>query len=84
MSLIVQSDVGSGTKILKALPASAFAPALPSILKPHSTWTGTFAASDPVAHGTLFYAGFGEFQLASSFSGARPFSTSTAKSANAP
>jgi peptide/nickel transport system permease protein len=84
MSLIVQSDEGSGTKVLEPLPASAFAPALPAALKPHSTWTGTFAGSDPVAHGTLFYAGFGEFQLANSFSGALPFSTSTAKSAKAP
>jgi hypothetical protein len=84
MSLIVQSDEGSGTKLLKALPASAFAPALPGVLKPHSTWIGTFAGSDPVTRGTLFYAGFGEFQIAGSFSGARPFSTSSAKSANVP
>jgi peptide/nickel transport system permease protein len=84
MSLIVQTDEGSGTKFLKPLPASAFAPALPAMLKPHSTWTGTFAGSDPVARGTLFYTGFGEFQLASGFSGALPFSTSTAKSAKAP
>ncbi|MDX6527555.1 MAG: hypothetical protein QOI43_3066, partial [Gaiellales bacterium] len=84
MSLIVQADEGSGTKRLNALSASAFAPALPSVLKPHSTWTGTFAGSDAVARGTLFYAGFGEFQLASSFSGGRPFSTSSAKSATAP
>jgi hypothetical protein len=84
MSLIVQSDEGSGTRFLKPLPASAFAPALPAELKPHSTWTGTFSGSDPVAPGTLFYAGFGEFQFASSFSGALPFSTSSAKSAKAP
>jgi peptide/nickel transport system permease protein len=84
MSLIVQSDEGSGTKELNPLPARAFAPALPAVLKPHASWTGTFAGSDPVARGTLFYVGFGQFMLDNSFNGALPFSMSTAKSATAP
>jgi hypothetical protein len=45
---------------------------------------GTFAGSDPVARGTLFYVGFGQFTLDNSFNGALPFSMSTAKSATAP
>jgi peptide/nickel transport system permease protein len=84
MSLLVQSDEGSGTKFLNPLPARAFAPALPAVLKPHATWRGTFAGSDPVARGTLFYIGFGQFQLDSSFNGALPFSMSSAKSADVP
>jgi hypothetical protein len=54
------------------------------VLKPHATWRGTFAGSDPVARGTLFYIGFGQFQLDSSFNGALPFSMSSAKSADVP
>jgi peptide/nickel transport system permease protein len=84
MSLLVQTDEGSGTKRLNPLPALAFTPALPAALKPNSTWTGTFAGSDPVARGTLFYVGFGQFMLDGSFGGGQPFSTSTAKSATAP
>jgi peptide/nickel transport system permease protein len=84
MSLLVQTDEGTGTKRLEPLPAVAFTPALPATLKPNSTWTGTFAGSDSVARGTLFYVGFGQFQIESSFNGAQPFSTSTAKSATAP
>jgi len=83
MSLIIQTDAGAGTKRLEPLPATDFAPALPTVLKPHSTWTGTFAGSDPVARGTLFFVGFGQFAIGSSFD-QREFSTSTAKSAKAP
>jgi hypothetical protein len=84
MSLIVQTDNGGGTRQLKPLPATAFTPALPQLLKPHSTWTGTFAGSDPIAHRTLLYVGFGQFAYFDSSYGARGFSTSTAKSAKAP
>jgi hypothetical protein len=84
MSLVVQSDEGSGTKYLQPLPAVAFTPPRPTVLKPHATWTGTFAGSDDVQHGALFYVGFGQFVLPGEFSGSRPISTSTAKSANAP
>jgi len=83
MSLIIQTDAGAGTKRLEPLPATDFAPALPTVLKPHSTWTGTFAGSDPVAHGTLFFVGFGKFAIGGTFD-QREFSTSTAKSAKAP
>jgi peptide/nickel transport system permease protein len=83
VSLLVQTDRGGG-RYLKPLAAKEFTPALPQLLKPHSTWTGTFAGSDPVAHGTVFYVGFGQFSYVSSFNGQRGFSTSTAKSATAP
>lgn len=83
-SLIVQTDTGSGTKHLRPLLATEFAPALPQILKPNSTWTGTFAGSGPVAHDTVFYVGFGQFSYESLSSYRRSFSTSTAKSAKAP
>ncbi|HEX4678299.1 MAG TPA: ABC transporter permease [Gaiellaceae bacterium] len=83
MSLIVQTDNGSGRKQLQPLVATQFAPTLPQVLKPHSTWTGTFAGSDPVAHDTAFYVGFGRFAYAGSFD-EQSFSTSTAKSAQAP
>ena len=84
MSLLVQTDEGGGTKFLKPLPAIAFSPPLPQVLKPHTTWTGTFAGSDAVTRGTLFYAGFGQFEIASPVPGARPISMSTAKSATVP
>jgi peptide/nickel transport system permease protein len=84
MSLLVQVDEGSGTRYLKPLPAQAFAPAMPAVLKPHTTWAGTFAGSDPVDRGQLFYVGFGQFLVASPIVGGRPLSTSTAKSARAP
>jgi peptide/nickel transport system permease protein len=84
MSLIIQTDEGTGTKLLKPLPAVAFQPALPATLKAHATWAGTFAGPDPVDHRALFFVGFGQFELTSPASGARPFSLSTAKSARAP
>jgi hypothetical protein len=84
MSLLVETDNGSGIKQLQPLPAREFRPALPAALKANSTWTGTFAGSDPVAHGTLFYVGFGQFQTESISEGGRPLSTSTASSAQAP
>jgi peptide/nickel transport system permease protein len=83
MSLLIQTDNGSGIKDLKPLPAKELTPALPPVLKPNATWVGTFAGSDPVAHGVLFYVGFGQFAFDSPFD-QRSFSTSTAKSAKAP
>jgi peptide/nickel transport system permease protein len=83
VSLLAQTDNGGGTKYLKPLAATQFTPALPQLLKPHSTWTGTFAGSDPVSHGTLVEVGFGQFAYVNSFN-QRPFSTITAKSATAP
>jgi peptide/nickel transport system permease protein len=83
MSLIVLTDNGSGRKRLNPLLAAQFTPDLPPMLKPHSTWTGTFAGSDRVARGTEFYVGFGRFAYAGLFD-ERSFSTSTAKSAKAP
>jgi hypothetical protein len=84
VSLLVQTDNGGGIKYLKPLAAHSFSPALPQLLKAHSTWTGTFAGSDPVAHGAEFYVGFGQFVYAGSLTGQRSFSTSTAKSATVP
>jgi peptide/nickel transport system permease protein len=83
MSLIVLTDNGSGRKQLNPLLAAQLTPALPPALKPHSTWTGTFAGSDPVPRGTEFYIGFGRFAYMGSLD-ERSFSTSTAKSAKAP
>jgi peptide/nickel transport system permease protein len=83
VSLLVEADNGGG-RYLKPLAAKQFTPALPQLVKPHSTWTGTFAGSDPVKHGTVFYVGFGQFGYVNSFDGGRSFSTSTAKSATAP
>jgi peptide/nickel transport system permease protein len=82
-SLVIQTDTGTGTKYLKPLPARDFVPALPTVLKPHQSWRGTFAGSDPVPHGVLFYAGFGQFNFAGQFGG-RAFSTSSVRSAKAP
>jgi hypothetical protein len=84
MSLLVQTDNGGGIKYLKPLAAKSFTPALPPSLKAHSTWAGTFTGSDPVAHGTEFYVGFGQFLYTGSVNSQRGFSTSTAKSAQAP
>ena len=84
VSLVVQTDNGGGIKYLKPLAAKEFTPALPQLLKPHSTWTGTFAGSDPVAHGTLFEVGFGQFTYVGATSYQRSFSTITAKSAKVP
>jgi peptide/nickel transport system permease protein len=82
-SLLIQTDDGSGTRSLRPLPAKEFTPALPQVLNANATWAGTFAGSDPVAHGVLFFVGFGQFSFDSPF-GQRFFSTSTAKSAQAP
>ena len=84
VSLLVQTDNGGGTRYLKPLPGTHFTPALPQLLKPRSTWTGTFSGADPVKRGTTFYVGFGQFSYAGSASNQRSFSTSTAKSATAP
>jgi peptide/nickel transport system permease protein len=84
VSLLVQTDNGGGIKFLKPLAATSFTPALPQLLKAHSTWTGTFAGSDPVTRGTELYVGFGQFLYANSVTSQRGFSTSTVKSARAP
>jgi peptide/nickel transport system permease protein len=84
VSLIVQTDDGGGIKRLKPLPAKEFAPTLPQILTPNSTWTGTFAGSEPIAHDAVFFVGFGQFSYDSRSSYQRSFSTSTARSAKAP
>jgi peptide/nickel transport system permease protein len=84
VSLVIQTDNGGGIKYLKPLAANEFTPALPQLLKAQATWTGTFAGSDPVAHGTLFEVGFGQFTYVNSTNYQRSFSTITAKSATAP
>ena len=84
MSLVVQTDSGGGTKYLAPHAAREFVPALPAELKPHATWTGTFAGSDPSPRGALFYVGFGQFQVPGAFGDPRPFSMSSTKSAQAP
>ena len=83
VSLLVLTDGGSRSKFLKPLPAKEFTPALPQVLKPNETWAGTLTGSDPVAHGAIFYVGFGRFSIDNPFN-PRFFSTSTAKSAKAP
>jgi peptide/nickel transport system permease protein len=83
MSLLVLTDTGSGTRSLKPLREREETPALPQVLGPNATWAGTFAGSDPVAHGAVVYVGFGQFSFDNPF-GQRFFSTSTAKSAQAP
>lgn len=82
-SLLVQLDNGGGIKTLTPQPAAAFIPALPKALGPFSTWQGTFAGSTPIEHGALFYVGFGQFGYDDPLN-EHTFSTSTAKSANAP
>jgi peptide/nickel transport system permease protein len=82
-SLIAQIDRGSGTKRLEPFAATEFRPAAPTVLKPNTTWRGTFAGNEKVPKGTLLYAGFGQFAYTSPFDN-RIFSTSTAKSATAP
>jgi peptide/nickel transport system permease protein len=84
MSLLVQTDIGFGSRTLKPLAAKDFTPAFPQLLKAHATWTGTFSGPDTVKRGSDFYVGFGQFAYAESLSFAQPFSTSTAKSATAP
>jgi peptide/nickel transport system permease protein len=84
MSLVVQTDTGGGTKYLVPRPALEFVPALSGELKPHATWTGTFGGSDPPTRGTLFYVGFGQFQVFGAFGSPRPFSMSSATSARVP
>ena len=83
MSLIVQGDQGFGFKGLDAKAATEFIPALPKVLAPHATWRGTFAGRDTIAHGALFYAGFGQFTYQSA-TYSRPFSASSTKSAHTP
>jgi peptide/nickel transport system permease protein len=84
LSLLVETDSGSGSKELVPVPAREFAPALPAVLRPNSTWRGTFTGSDPVPAGSLFFVGFGEFAYYDDPFGTVPFSTSTAKSATTP
>jgi hypothetical protein len=83
MSLVVQTDNGSGVKQLNPLVATEAVPAMPAVLAPRATWTGTFAGSAQVERGTLFYVGFGQFAIDKA-ADQRSFSTSTAKSATAP
>jgi peptide/nickel transport system permease protein len=83
MSLLVQTDQGFGFKGLTPLPASEFVPVLPHVLAPNTTWRGTFSGRDPVKHGALFYAGFGQFSYDNSFN-TQFFSESSAKSAKSP
>jgi peptide/nickel transport system permease protein len=82
-SLLIQTDNGSGIRLLKPLPARDFAPAFPAAFPPHATWRGTFAGPDSVPRNALFYVGLGQFTFSGSFGGL-PFSTSSAKSAKAP
>jgi hypothetical protein len=84
-SLIVQVDNGSGTRYLEPQEATQFEPAMPALLKPNSTWRGTFAGNDQIPHRALLYAGFGRFSYEGAFSSdTRGFSMSSAKSTNAP
>jgi hypothetical protein len=41
--------------------ARSFHPALPRILAPHQTWTGSFAGIDAVPRNQRIYVGFGPF-----------------------
>ncbi len=83
VSLLVQIDNGGGVKTLTPEPAETFVPALPTVLRPFSTWRGTFAGSGAIPHKALFYAGFGQFAYEGPLN-QQSFSTSTAKSATAP
>jgi hypothetical protein len=83
LSLIVQTDNGSGIKQLSPLVATEIIPKLPDVLAPKAIWKGTFASSDQVDRGTLFYVGFGLFTVEKAIN-QQSFSTSTAKSGNAP
>jgi hypothetical protein len=78
----VRTDNGGGVRELVAVPATSFAPDVPSTLKPGTTWRGTFSGPDVVKKGTLFYVGFGQFTYDTRFD-PRPFSMSSAKSGNA-
>src|SRR4051812_38358336 len=60
-SLVVRTDNGSGIKQLQPLGASELAPALPKVLAPRATWRGSFAGSEVLKKGTLFYVGIGQF-----------------------
>lgn len=82
-SLVVQTDRGTGVKNLEPLPATEMAPAIPTVLKPHATWRGTFAGPDAVEPKTLLYVGFGQFSYLDAF-GAIPFAATSIESAKAP
>lgn len=73
LSLVVQTDNGSGIKHLEPLPASQVDPPLPPVLGSRQTWQGTFAGSGVVAKGQPFYAGYGQFSYADSPVQTRPF-----------
>jgi peptide/nickel transport system permease protein len=79
ISLLVRGPDRFGSTILQVFEAKQFDPPLPTVLKPHETWRGTFAGTGKVKPGSLFYAGYGQFLLDN-----RPVSFSTAKSATAP
>ena len=61
MSLLVPMANGYGFRNLSVLSATAFVPALPKLLAPHSSWHGTFAGSDQIRNHAQIYVGFGQF-----------------------
>jgi peptide/nickel transport system permease protein len=78
-SLLVRGPDQFGGTVLKVYEPKQFVPVMPSVLRPHQTWRGTFAGNGKVPSGALIYAGFGQFTW-----NGQLISFSTAKSAKAP
>jgi peptide/nickel transport system permease protein len=78
-SLLVRGPDQFGGTILQVHAATEYVPQLPRVLRPHETWRGTFAGVGKIKSGSLFYAGFGQFEW-----NGQLISISSAKSATAP
>jgi len=75
MSLVISpstEQLAQGNHRYTINSARAFIPAIPRVLPPHQTWTGSFAGIDAVPANRQIYVGFGMFTLDT-----RPQSVST-------
>jgi peptide/nickel transport system permease protein len=75
MSLVIApspTQLAEGNNQYTINSARIFTPAMPRVLPPHQTWTGSFAGNDAVPRNRQIYVGFGTFSWNS-----RPHSGST-------
>ncbi|MBA3843231.1 MAG: ABC transporter permease [Actinobacteria bacterium] len=64
MSLVVSptaADRAAGIRRYTVLAARSFDPAIPRMLLPHQTWSGSFGSSDAVPKHKAIYVGYGAF-----------------------
>jgi peptide/nickel transport system permease protein len=64
MSLVIAPSpmqLAEGNNRYTISSADRFTPAMPRVLRPHQTWTGSFAGNDTVPRNRDVYVGFGTF-----------------------